>query len=380
MGPGFRKMSVFGLVSAIAGFVKVRFLVDKEVTDNTVFRFHYRLTSAMFFMSCILVTANTLIGEPISCLVTDDKISKPINTYCWVMSTFTLPHQLHKKAGSQVLHPGVGDYVEGVHEKRYHAYYQWVPLMLFFQGVLFYVPHWIWKNCEQGKIKMISDGIRGSSSWNESDRSARKHKLVQYLVDSLHMHNVYAAIYFFCEVLNFANAVSTLINKDALCVMAMNILNEKIYIFLWFWLIVLALVSGLGLLYSVAITIFPSFRKSVLRRRFHFKPKGGIAALVDNMQTLGTDVGLNSVVSVQTLGTDVGLYSIVSVQTLGTDVGDFLLIHLLGQNISSYTFKEILDELTQSLNNYNKIPTRTPSRNFMEMASMYPVLPKDADI
>nr|CAD7611152.1 unnamed protein product [Timema genevievae] len=206
----FRKMSVFGLVSAIAGFVKVRFLVDKEVTDNTVFRFHYRLTSAMFFMSCILVTANSLIGEPISCLVTDDKLSKPINTYCWIMSTFTLPHQLHKKEGSEVLHPGVGDYVEEVHEKRYHAYYQWVPLMLFFQGVLFYVPHWIWKNCEQGKIKMISDGIRGSASWNESDRCVRKHKLVQYLVDSLHMHNVYAAIYFFCEALNFANAVGNI--------------------------------------------------------------------------------------------------------------------------------------------------------------------------
>ncbi len=34
------------------------------------------------------------------------------------------------------------------------AYYQWVPFVLFFQGVLFYVPHMIFKILENGKIKV----------------------------------------------------------------------------------------------------------------------------------------------------------------------------------------------------------------------------------
>jgi len=55
-------MTLFGLLSAIAGFVKVRFLVDKEVIDNAIFRCHYRFTSAILFVCCILCTANTLIG------------------------------------------------------------------------------------------------------------------------------------------------------------------------------------------------------------------------------------------------------------------------------------------------------------------------------
>jgi len=55
-------MSLFGLLSAIAGFVKVRFLVDKEVIDNVIFRCHYRVTSAILFVCCILCTANSLIG------------------------------------------------------------------------------------------------------------------------------------------------------------------------------------------------------------------------------------------------------------------------------------------------------------------------------
>lgn len=56
-------MTVFGLVSAVAGFVKVRFLVDKAVIDNIVFRAHYRITSAIMFLCCIIVTANNLIGK-----------------------------------------------------------------------------------------------------------------------------------------------------------------------------------------------------------------------------------------------------------------------------------------------------------------------------
>jgi hypothetical protein len=56
-------MAVFGLVSAVAGFVKVRYLVDKAVIDNMVFRTHYRITSAIMFLCCIIVSANNLIGK-----------------------------------------------------------------------------------------------------------------------------------------------------------------------------------------------------------------------------------------------------------------------------------------------------------------------------
>lgn len=56
-------MAVFGLVSAVAGFVKVRYLIDKAIIDNMIFRCHYRITSAILFVCCIIVTANNLIGK-----------------------------------------------------------------------------------------------------------------------------------------------------------------------------------------------------------------------------------------------------------------------------------------------------------------------------
>ncbi|PSN43853.1 Innexin inx3 [Blattella germanica] len=374
-------MAVFNLVSAVAGFVKVRYLIDKAVIDNMVFRFHYRITSAILFVCCILCTANSLIGDPISCITDGGVPGHVINTYCWITSTFTLPHQQGKPIGTHVAHPGVGTYVENDNETRYHSYYQWVPFMLFFQGILFYFPHWVWKNWEEGKIRMISDGMRGSMVGTKEDRRDRQSRLVQYIMDTLHLHNTYAAGYFFCEALNFINVVGNIFfvdvflggaflkygtevvrysgmnqenrtdpmiavfprvtkctfhkfgpsgsiqKHDALCVLALNILNEKIFIFLWFWFIILAVMSGLALLYSTVIVVLPSIRETILKRRFRF----------------GTPSG----------------------------VGDFLLLHLLGQNMNMVVFGEILDELSRKLNDYmhNNLPT-APST--MEMSPIYP--------
>jgi hypothetical protein len=62
-------------------------------------------------------------------------------------------------------------------------------------------------------------------------------------------------------------------------------------------------------------------------------------------------------------------------------VGDFLLLHLLGQNMNMMVFGEILDELSRRLNDYmhNNVPT-APST--MEMSPIYPSkekFPKESD-
>jgi hypothetical protein len=69
------------------------------------------------------------------------------------------------------------------------------------------VPHWIWKVLEDDKIRMISDGMRGTLVGAKEERERRQARLVQYLVETMHLHNTYAFGYFFCEALNFVNVV-----------------------------------------------------------------------------------------------------------------------------------------------------------------------------
>ena len=51
---------------------------------------------------------------------------------------------------------------------------------------------------------------------------------------------------------------------DALCVLQLNILNEKIYVFLWFWFVIVSAISGLKLIYRLLILILPRLRETVL--------------------------------------------------------------------------------------------------------------------
>ena len=47
--------------------------------------------------------------------------------------------------------------------------------------------------------------------------------------------------------------VSKLSRFDGLCVLPINMINDKIYILLWFWLFILAIISGLHFIYRLNI-------------------------------------------------------------------------------------------------------------------------------
>lgn len=57
---------------------------------------------------------------------------------------------------------------------------------------------------------------------------------------------------------------------DALCILAQNVLNEKIYLFLWIWFFVLAIISLLALLYRIAIITQIVKKTTSLNNMFKF--------------------------------------------------------------------------------------------------------------
>jgi len=156
-----------------------------------------------------------------------------INSYCWIMSTFTLPRHWEGQQNVDWIHPGVGPVEEG-EERIYHAYYQWVPFMLFFQAACFYLPHWIWKQLEGGKLNNIVSGLNEAISGKRCNhRDCTEHddcdctpctpenckvnQLATYMKDRINNpwdHQVWAAKFYFCEFLNLVNIIFQIILTD----------------------------------------------------------------------------------------------------------------------------------------------------------------------
>ena len=76
----------------------------------------------------------------------------------------------------------------------------------FFQAILFYVPRWLWKNWEAGKIHALMMDL-DIGVVQDVEKRQKKRLLLDYLADNLKHHNWWAYRYFFCEFLALVNII-----------------------------------------------------------------------------------------------------------------------------------------------------------------------------
>ncbi len=67
---------------------------------------------------------------------------KVLKSYCWMYSTFNIPESFEGQCARRTT------------EARpiYNSYYQWVPIFLILQALLFYVPRVLWLMMEGGRL------------------------------------------------------------------------------------------------------------------------------------------------------------------------------------------------------------------------------------
>lgn len=353
---------MFEIFNDLKDFIKV----DSICNDNNVFRLHYRFTVLVLVSFSILVSCRQYLGDPIDCIENDDIPENVLETYCWVHSTFTLPDAYDKMIGIDVPHPGIDKHKPG-EKRKYHAYYQWVCFTLFLQAILFYLPRYMWKFFDNGKVKSLVMGLN-CCVLKPEDRSLCKILLVEYLKTHINSHTGHIVWFTILEIYNLANVVGQiyLMNElfggdfstygidvikftnmdqenrtdpmikvfprmtkctfhrfgssggiqrhDALCILPINILNEKLYVFLWFWFIILAVLSTLVLIFRFVTIMWPASRTYLLRLR---------CSVVDKKD----------------------LHVVMKHITLG----DWFLIYLLSKNIDSVYFKEIIHDFAAEL-------------------------------
>lgn len=320
------------IISPFKSFIKM----PNCTIDNNVFKLHYRVSCLILFMCSVLVTARQYFGDPIDCISGDDVPNELLDTFCWVHTTFSIVTSFNKTVGVEIPYPGVDKYVPG--EKRvYHAYYQWVCFVLFFQAIFFYIPHYIWKSVENGQLKSIRADLCNPLI-KDSDKEEQKRLVVRYLNNCKDSHQTSFITYVFCEFLNLFNVVGQMImmdkflgnqfttyglqvlkftewdsdirfdpmirvfprltkctfhrygssgdimKYDAMCILPINIINEKIYIFLWFWFYFLAIITTMTCIYRLFTISSERLRIRLLRRRcFALADSTLVSRLVSNV-------------------------------------------------------------------------------------------------
>nr|XP_050850052.1 innexin shaking-B isoform X4 [Vespula vulgaris]XP_050850053.1 innexin shaking-B isoform X4 [Vespula vulgaris]XP_050850054.1 innexin shaking-B isoform X4 [Vespula vulgaris] len=246
-------------------------------------------------------------------------------------------------------------------------YYQWVAFVLIFQAILFYTPRWLWKGWEGGKIHaLMMDLDIGLCS--EVEKKQKKKMLLDYLWENLRYHNWWAYRYYLCEVLALLNVIGQmfLMNRffdgafltfgidvlrflesdqedrvdpmiyvfprmtkctfykygvsgeverhDAVCILPLNVVNEKIYVFLWFWFLLLGILSFITVLYRIVIIFSPRTRVYLLRLRFRLVRREAVETIVRRSK-----------------------------------VGDWFLLYMLGENLDTVIYRDVMHELANKL-------------------------------
>lgn len=307
--------------------------------DDGADRLSHRYTTAILIVFSIIITTSQYVGNPIKCWVPAHFTGNHedyTHNYCWVKNTYYLPFE---------------EYIpqEHEHENRHMiTYYQWVPLILLVQALLYFMPCLVWRCFNVRSGIDVNDIVETGQTFHQSEKIEEKDKKLEQMttqmdryLTSRKMYNRQANIsitYFISKVLcpcssrergNFlvilyilvkllylANTLGQLFVMDLFmnhqfsfygiyvmsqvaqgepwtasprfprvtmcdfklrrlgnvqrytvqCVLPNNIFNEKIFLFMWFWMVIVAIVTLLSLFRWILRFIFRKDRHRYVRK------------------------------------------------------------------------------------------------------------------
>lgn len=367
---------------------KTALKVPKVIIDDPIFRLHYRFTGLALLFASILVSCYEFFGNPIMCIQKDDIPESLLNTYCWIEGTFTLPKALTKVVGEEIVYPGVDTHLQGDQIVE-HAYYQWVCFVLFLQAAMFCVPYVVWRGMENGKVKALIQKLN-NPVLPKTDQETCSKSLACYFQSRRNDHHFYALKFLFCEFLNFINVVGqiyfidrflggefrrygidvvnyvnqeqqnrtdpmirvfpritkctfhkygssgTVQKHDALCLLPLNILNEKIFVVMWFWFVILAILDGCVLIYRLVIILSARIRFLLLTCVASLTSRNDIRLLIPNFS-----------------------------------YGDWFLMYLLADNIDNLHFRQLVHQMIKKEESGKGVSYRIPQIDDVDKGKLF---------
>lgn len=271
-------------------FKKLTFTYGVPSSDNFVFKLCYRWTVLLLVAFSFVITCRLWFGNSFSCRQ-DSFPQHYLNTKCYDHSVYTLPSKLIIKDEEKTVTENKSEDF-----RRYQSFYSWVNLLFLVHAFNFYLPHLLWKSYERGYIRRLTSGVQTFFD-NENKRDSELYHLAKFIITTRGKHQLYTGMYIFIEFFNFVicllhtvwlvyffdvtgvpdffphylatwsdfknfyfpsegfcsfidiGASGLPMRYKAMCLLPLNGLYMYTFLFLFFWYILLTVLSGLVLIY-----------------------------------------------------------------------------------------------------------------------------------
>ena len=358
------------MASALIAELTSRFSLDGVDIDNWTFKFYSRVTVGIFMMAAAASTASSYGGDAIKCLE-----GKPYDeSYCWLHGTSHLPLKKLTQEITNNDHclrydPNeIFDYAMGDKDTKY---YIWVSLVLFLNGILFIIPDQLWKHFEgnmlqqfgSSRMDFLSDPKEAKRKFsNLSNNQTKRYfftflffellyfltaivsftiidkflsgRFYSYGIDAM---NYYAGNVKETDIKTSDDTVSvklnpmcsvfpTIVNCDFkffgvggdietrsnICILGQNLMNQKTFLVVWIWFMVLFGVTICQILYRFVTLVLVDCQINTIQQ---------YAMSRDNEAVKKIELG-------------------------SSHIGNWFLLTQIGRNSDPYKFRQFLNELT----------------------------------
>jgi hypothetical protein len=154
--------------------VKILFQVQEFqvfADDDFVDRMNRRYTPCILVIFTGLVTMKQYVGSPIDCWCPAQFTHAHVdytNTVCWVSDTYYVPME--------------EDMPKAEEPRRMISYYQWVPMLLLCQALLFFFPYLCWRFLNRRVGLSIKALVEAGQSLQKAMFPESKDKTLRYMV------------------------------------------------------------------------------------------------------------------------------------------------------------------------------------------------------
>uniref|UniRef100_A0AC34GWD4 Innexin n=1 Tax=Panagrolaimus sp. ES5 TaxID=591445 RepID=A0AC34GWD4_9BILA len=246
--------------------------------DDVIDRLNYAYTSSLFIILILVIGAKQYVGEPLQCWMSAEyktNWEKYVENYCFVENTYFVSFD--------------DDKLPKVAEREHYElkYYQWVPLILVLQLLLFLAPKTFWSavswkaglsvkaligsTSHSDRQKKILSSKNKNDEHSESRATARQmHEVTRFNKRSKNFlfgcipttNSYFTSVYLAYKLLNCANTFAQL------CMI--NMFNEKLFIILWFWFVALTILNVFNLAYWFFTTFIDSWKIYFVQAQLNF--------------------------------------------------------------------------------------------------------------